>query len=109
CISRKTQTYIRGLTVDRPSAKPTVLIENDRTIVTEWSFSVGAETGWHRHGYDYVVVPVVDGELLIEEGEGQSRVVELKTGEPYFRETGVEHNVVNNNPFDFRFIEVEYK
>lgn len=93
----------------RPSATPTVLIENDRTIVTEWAFEVGAETGWHRHAHDYVVVPVLDGELLIEEGEGRERVAPLKTGVPYFRETGVEHNVINNNDYPFRFIEVEFK
>ncbi len=37
------------LIVMRPSAKPTVQLENDRVIVTEWRFEPGAETGWHRH------------------------------------------------------------
>jgi hypothetical protein len=48
-------------------AVPTVQFENDHLRVTEWRFSPGATTGYHRHGYDYVVVPVVDGELELVE------------------------------------------
>ena len=92
----------------RPQAKPTVHIENDRVIVTEWRFPPGAETGWHRHNYDYTVVPQSTGELLLETQEGNSRA-ELVSGRPYFRNLGVEHNVVNMNAFEFVFIEVELK
>ena len=50
----------------RPSATPTVQIDNDNTIVTEWRFPPHGETGWHVHQYDYVVVPLVTGELRLE-------------------------------------------
>ena len=30
------------------------------------------ETGWHRHGWHYVVVPVTDGTLLLELPGGQT-------------------------------------
>ncbi len=30
------------------TAKPTVFIDNDKVIVTEWRFAPGANTGWHR-------------------------------------------------------------
>lgn len=93
----------------RPKATPTVLVENARTIATEWRFAPGAETGWHRHGHDYVVVPMTTGQLLLEEPGGVSRTVDLTTGKPYFREEGVEHNVVNASPHEFVFIEVEIK
>ena len=46
---------------ERPKAIGTKQIENDRVIVTEWRFAPGAETGWHRHGHDYIVVPLFDG------------------------------------------------
>ena len=46
-------------------AKSKVLIENDKTIVTEWSFDVGDSTGHHIHKYNYIVVPMLDGELKI--------------------------------------------
>ena len=46
-------------------AQSKVLIENDKTIVTEWSFNVGDSTGHHIHKYNYIVVPMLDGELKI--------------------------------------------
>ncbi len=90
------------------SAVGTVLIENDRVRVTEWSFDQeGDNTGWHRHEFDYVVVPLFDGKLEIEAPRGQRQQVDLKNGVPYFRQIGVEHDVINANPFPCRFIEVE--
>jgi hypothetical protein len=40
-------------------------LENGEVRVTEWRFAAGAQTGWHRHGYDYVVVPLTDGLMRI--------------------------------------------
>jgi quercetin dioxygenase-like cupin family protein len=50
----------------RTPAVPTQQVLNERAIVTEWRFAPGAETGWHVHGHDYIVVPQTDGELLLE-------------------------------------------
>lgn len=36
-------------------------------------------------------------------------VTELAFGQSYAREVGVEHNVVNPNPHEFVFVEVELK
>jgi quercetin dioxygenase-like cupin family protein len=91
------------------SAVPTVLIDNDRVRVTEWRFSPGAATGWHRHEYDYVIMPMTTGRLKLAEPGGTERLIELETGVPYFREAGVEHDVINANDFEFAFIEVETK
>ena len=90
----------------RPQAVPTVQIDQARVKVTEWRFAPGAETGWHRHGHDYVVVPMTTGQLMLEE-PGGNRLAQLTTGVPYAREVGVEHNVVNANDFEFIFIELE--
>ena len=92
----------------RPAAVPTRLIDNACVVVTEWRFAPGAETGWHVHGMDYVVVPQSDGRLLLETPEGE-RFADLRVGQPYFRNAGVEHNVVNANDHEFVFIEVEVK
>ena len=91
-----------------PAAVPTVQLDNERTRVTEWRFAPGAATGWHRHEYDYVVVPMTTGQLLLKEPEGE-RYAELAAGVPYCRGIGVEHNVINANEFEFVFIEVEIK
>jgi quercetin dioxygenase-like cupin family protein len=90
----------------RPAAQPTVQIRNERVIVTEWRFAPGAETGWHRHGHDYVVVPMTDGKLALETPSGQV-IAELRTGQSYTRAAGVEHNVINANPYEFVFVEIE--
>ena len=92
----------------RPIAEPHKQIENEHVIVTEWRFAPGAETGWHRHEYDYVVVPLTTGTLMLESAEG-SRTADLKLGQSYTRPAGVEHNVINANAFDLAFIEIELK
>jgi len=83
-------------------------LDNDRVIVTEWRFAPGASTGWHRHAHDYVVVPLMDGKLRLVTKQGES-IAEMKQGVPYFRATGVEHDVVNASGGDYAFIEVELK
>jgi len=90
-------------------ATSTVLIDNERTRVTEWRFGPGASTGWHRHEYDYVVVPMMDGKLELSTGGDDKQVAELSTGVAYFRQVGVEHDVTNVNDYEYAFIEVEFK
>jgi len=92
----------------RPKAVPTKQVENERVIVTEWRFAPGAETGWHRHGYDYVVVPLLTGKLQLEDGK-DSHIADLIAGRSYARPVGVEHNVINANDFEFAFVEIELK
>jgi len=91
----------------RPQAVVTVKIDEPHVRVTEFRFAPGAETGWHRHAYDYVVVPLLDGKLQLEEPGGTSRIAELLTHQPYSRPAGVEHNVINANSFEYAFLEVE--
>jgi len=96
------------MTNQRIAAVPTVQVDNARTRVTEWRFAPGAATGWHRHGYDYVVVPLTTGQLRLESAEG-SRVADLVAGQSYFRPVGVEHDVINASPHEFVFVEIEFK
>ena len=92
----------------RPAAKATVQIDNERVKVTEWRFAPGAATGWHRHAYDYVVVPMVTGRLQLEVGK-ETHFAELTAGRSYYRPLGVEHDVINANDYEFVFVEVEFK
>lgn len=91
-----------------PAAVPTVQEDNERVRVTEWRFRPGAHTGWHVHEYDYVVVPQTDGDLrlLTKEGEGAAR---LTAGISYYRQAGVEHDVINAGDRELVFVEVEIK
>lgn len=90
------------------TARPTVQINNDRVRVTEWRFAKkGDNTGWHRHEYDYVVIPLFDGVLEIDLGNGERVTAPMQNGVPYYREIGVEHDVINGNDFECAFVEVE--
>jgi beta-alanine degradation protein BauB len=92
----------------RPAAVSTLQVDNERVRVTEWRFAPGAETGWHRHAYDYVVVPITNGKLLLETLTGNIEA-DLRLGISYARNVGVEHNVINAGPDELAFIEVEIK
>jgi quercetin dioxygenase-like cupin family protein len=91
----------------RPLATATVRIDNQRVKATEYAFVPGAETGWHVHAHDYVIVPLTDGRLLLEEPGGTERRADLAMGIPYARNAGVEHNVINDGAEDLRFLEIE--
>ncbi len=95
---------------EEPQVKaiPTVQVDNERVIVTEWKFAPGAETGQHVHTLDYVVVPMTSGVLRLVETEA-TRDTQLTAGVCYSRPAGVNHNVINANPYEFRFIEIELK
>lgn len=96
------------MTERRPAASSTVQIDNDRLRVTEWRFAPGAATGHHRHEFDYVVVPLTTGQLRLVEPDGE-RVADLTAGHSYYRDAGVEHDVINASPGEFAFIEIEIK
>ncbi len=95
------------MAAQRAKAVATVVIDEPYVRVTEWRFAPDAETGWHVHGHDYVVVPMMDGALLLEEPGGTSRTVPMRAHAPYARRAGVEHNVVNASGHEYAFIEVE--
>jgi quercetin dioxygenase-like cupin family protein len=87
-------------------AKP--IVENERVIITEWRLAPGAETGWHRHAHDYVVVCLTAGRLLAETAQGNV-TTDLQAGQTYARPEGVEHNIVNSGSEEFAFVEIELK
>jgi len=93
----------------REVAQPTVLVDDERVKVTRWDFAPGAETGWHRHGMDYVITTLTPCTMFLEEQGGGTRTVEMEAGIAYRRDEGVEHNVVNGGAAPMAFVEVELK
>ncbi len=93
----------------REKANPTVQIDDKHVKVTRWDFSPGAETGWHTHGMDYIVVPLTEGTLNAELPSGSSFETKLTVGASYARPAGVSHNIINLNNEPFSFIEIELK
>ena len=92
----------------RSQASSHLQIDNHQVIVTRWDFPPGAETGWHRHAHDYVIVPIIDGKMLLETPEGNNEVM-LEAGVCYNRVEGIEHNVINIGDTAFSFVEIELK
>jgi quercetin dioxygenase-like cupin family protein len=92
----------------RPPAMSTVLVDDDRVRVTRWDFEPGAETGWHTHGLDYVVVVLTDSTFVLESSDGV-RNVPMPAGSTYRRQKGVEHNVLNGGAAAMAFVEIELK
>ena len=93
----------------RPSATPTVQVDDDRFRVTEWRFAPGAETGWHTHELPYVVVPQTTGTLTVETTSADPFAMECTAGVSYSREPGAHHNLVNDRDEPFTFVEIEAK
>jgi beta-alanine degradation protein BauB len=86
----------------------TTLVDDSRTRITRWDFEPGATTGWHRHGMDYVVVPITDCEFHLLSPDGERRI-SVKAGEAYTRLAGVEHDVRNGGVAPMSFVEIEIK
>jgi quercetin dioxygenase-like cupin family protein len=93
----------------RPACTATQMIDDARVRVTRFDFAPGEETGWHRHGFDYVITTLTDCEMLLEEPGGGSRQVMVPAGTSYRRQEGVEHNVVNGGKKPMSFVELELK
>jgi len=81
-------------------------IDNRRTRVTRHRMAPGAHTGFHRHEYDYVIVPVTHGRMRVVEA-GNESVADLAAGVSYFRPAGVEHDVFNGGDQELVFVEIE--
>lgn len=107
-LNRPGQTKPEPLRCREP-ATPVLQQDDEHVRVTRWDFAPGAETGFHRHGMAYVVVPVTDGTLLLELPGGQTATADLKAGVSYARPAGVEHNVVNAGSAPLSFVEIELK
>ena len=93
---------------ERQKAVFNVQLDNDRTIVRQWRFVPGSETGWHCHDKDFIVVPQTKGELLLQTKEGESTKA-LKHGSSYFRNAGIEHNAINDGEDEIVLLEIELK
>ncbi|MEZ5911745.1 MAG: cupin domain-containing protein [Paracoccaceae bacterium] len=93
----------------RQACTATLMIDDARLRVTRFDFAPGAETGWHRHGHDYVITAVTDCHMLLEEPGGTKRSVTIPAGTAYQRAEGVEHNVINDGDAPMSFVELELK
>jgi quercetin dioxygenase-like cupin family protein len=90
------------------AASGTVQVDTTEVRVTEWRLPPQSAIGHHRHQYDYVVVPITDGELSVISADGAA-ASPIKAGQSYSRKAGVEHDVRNDTAREIVFVEIEIK
>ncbi len=90
-------------------ATSSIQIDNNLVRVTRYLLMPGQETGMHKHHYDYVITPLTDGKLLLIDKNGNKSDYNLMASHSYFRQAGIEHNVINNGKKKLIFIETELK
>ena len=56
-----------------------------------------------------MVVQALYVEIILVCDKGEVSLAQLSVGKPYFRNAGVEHDVINNGPGEMVFIEIELK
>ena len=91
------------------AAQSEIQIDNEEVRVTEWRLAPGSATGHHTHAMDYVIVPVVAGEMTIVAPNGERSKAQLAAGKSYFRKAGVQHDVLNQTSPEIVFLEIELK
>ncbi len=87
----------------------TLLVDDEKTRVTRFDFAPNEETGWHEHGYDYVITAVSNCHMRLEHPDGSETEAHVPAGGAYRRAAGIRHNVINASEQMMTFIEVELK
>lgn len=93
---------------DRPQAQPWNLTDTDTHRITRFDFAPGAETGWHVHAFDYVIVTLSECRMTLETADAPPDSVILPAGRHYHRPAGVSHNVINGGDAPMAFVEIEF-
>ncbi len=92
------------------AAQSITTADNEHVRITTWTFGAeGAATGQHRHGFDYVVVPVTDGTFTVTDVDGSVHEMTQTAASPYLGTAGTAHDVANATGQAAVFVEVELK
>ena len=90
-------------------AKHSLMLDDDKTRITQWVFAPGDQTGWHRHEWDYVTVQQSGGALFLQGADGTEKQVDYEDGRTLSWTAPVEHNAINISDVEVRVLEIEYK
>ena len=104
-LTEKTKTEL----AEAALAQHSLLLEDDRTRITQWVFAPGDQTGWHNHTHDYVTVQQSGGALLLQAADGSEKRVEYEDGCTMSWTAPIEHNAVNISNLEVRVLEIEFK
>lgn len=108
-MSTKLLDKTREVAADRPVAAHTVLMEDERMIVTHWVFKPGEQTGWHRHELDYMPIQMSEGRLRFEFPDGSTREIDYVPRTASLVPAPLEHNAINVSDVEVVALEIEFK
>lgn len=94
---------------DAALARHTLLFEDNRTRITQWTFAPGDQTGRHNHTHDYVTVQQSGGALLLQGADGNEKRVDYEDGRTVAWSAPIEHNAINISDEEVRVLEIELK
>ncbi len=92
-----------------PTARSETSTDDERVRITTWTFEDGDDTRYHRHEYDYVVVPITGGAFEITQADGTTREMTQRATLAYLGRAGTEHKVINRSGRTAVFVEIELK
>lgn len=104
-LLEKTRDRIPGAAL----ARYELLVDNETTRITFWTFRPGEQTGWHRHEFDYVTYQMSEGRIRSEFADGSVQEFDYTPGVARYIPAVVEHNATNVGDCDLRVLEIEYK
>ena len=61
-------------------AKHSLMLDDDKTRITQWVFAPRDQTGWHRHEWDYVTVQQSGGAPLMQGADCAEKQVDYEDG-----------------------------
>ena len=99
---------IRGLPVGKIGER-TVLLDNEVTRITYYTFGPGEENRWHAHPYDFIVMYFDEGNLESRLTDGSTMTLQGKMNGHYRIPAGTRHRAKNNGDKAVRLVEVEFK
>jgi mannose-6-phosphate isomerase-like protein (cupin superfamily) len=82
-------------------------IDNGIFRVTKWTIGANDAIPMHVHEFEYVVVPLVNDTIHVQNSDGSEVVTEIRIGQSYARPAGAEHTVTNRGVSTIEFIEIE--
>tara|TARA_R110001606_G_scaffold377103_3_gene536042 strand:- start:164 stop:493 length:330 start_codon:yes stop_codon:yes gene_type:complete len=97
------------IAADRKIGHFDLLVDDDRTRITQWQIAPGEQTGWHLHDYDYVTIQQSTGVLHLDYADGSEKTINYVPGTTNMNRAPVEHNATNIGDVDIRVLEIEYK
>ena len=88
-----------------------VLLDNETTKITFHRIQPGEQSGWHKHGDNYVGYHIEASKLRYQRADGSIGDTISQVGKATFYEVGdgFEHNVTNVSDTVGVALEIEYK